>query len=63
MTYLGVLHSKSCFDRTVTLGQYVEDNFKSLCVFIFSKFIWEAFCFGTFLLVAKGVAREVSLKL
>ena len=45
------------------LGQYVVDNFKSLWVFIFSKFIWEAFCFGIFLLVAKGVAREVSLKL
>ena len=32
-----------------------------VCAFIFSKFIWEAFFTGTFLFVAKGIAREVSL--
>ena len=63
MRYLAVPHSKSCFDWTVTVGQYVGTNFKNFCVFIFSKFIWEGFCFWTFVLVAKAVAREVSPKL
>ena len=43
--HLGVPICKSCFDWTVTVGQQSRAKITSFSVFIFSKFIWEAFFF------------------
>ena len=42
---LGVPICKSRFDWTVTAGQQSRAKIMSFSVFIFSKFIWEAFFF------------------
>ena len=60
---MGVPICKSCFDWTVTVGQQSRAKITSFSVFIFSKFTWEAFFFKLFVLVARGVARELFPKL
>ena len=62
-SHLGVPIFKSCFDWTVTVGQQSRAKITSFSVFIFSKFTWEAFFLKLFVLVARGVARELFPKL
>ena len=45
LPWLGVPICKSCFDWTVTVGQQSRAKIWSFSVYIFSKFIWEAFFF------------------
>jgi len=41
--YFVVPNSISCFDRTVTLGQYMRAKFRMFSVFLFPIFIREPF--------------------